>query len=147
VLCLLTEFRRQHSHFRLRRRPRTQRERIRQSLILLLHQLRSLRARMGTRRTEIRSKRSPLHRNRRLERRHDRHRFLPQLRTTGRVSSAAWVPGSRSLPSPDLLTLNDLSAQESRKTSRRPLRSHRHLWSFRRPHRLWDPADGRKTRS
>jgi hypothetical protein len=106
----LTESRRQRPHIRLRRRPRTQRKRIRQPVLSILRQLRDLRTPLGTRRAEVRSELGPRHRNRRLERCHDRYGFLPQLWTAGRLSSAARFLGSRTFPGPDILTFNDVSA-------------------------------------
>ena len=143
----LTESRRQRPHLRLRRRSRPGRKRVRQPVLSILRQLRDLRTPLGTRRAEIRSELSPRHRDRRLERRHDRYGFLPQLWAAGGLSTAARLPGSRTFPSFDLLTLDDISAQQPGKTSGRPLRSHRHLRSFWRSHCVWYSADGRKAGS
>ena len=140
----LTESRRQRPHLRLRRRSRPGRKRVRQPVLSILRQLRDLRTPLGTRRAEIRSELSPRHRDRRLERRHDRYGFLPQLWAAGGLSTAARLPGSRTFPSFDLLTLDDVSAQQPGEASRSALRSDRHLRGFRWPDSIRDPAHGRK---
>lgn len=77
VPFVLTNPHRQRPHLRLRRRSRTQRERIRQPLIPVLRQLRDLRTPLGARRAEIRSEFGSSNCNHRLERRHDRDGILP----------------------------------------------------------------------